>query len=176
MWLLLMRHGTAENPEHWAGHDEARPLTQKGRTRSRRAARALERLGVHVDCILTSPLARARQTAEILGGAMRCRVEQIDALSDSFGLDALAQVLMSFPSAGGLLLVGHEPDISSLVGALIGEQGEGHIVMRKGACACLDLDDGMARSQSPDGEALRGAAVLNWLLTGRQLAHIGAPA
>ena len=68
--LYLVRHGLAEERgEKWPD-DTKRPLTEEGIVRMRKAARGLARLGVAVDVVLTSPLVRARQTADIVAAGI----------------------------------------------------------------------------------------------------------
>src|SRR5262245_56535456 len=67
--LYLIRHGIAEERSDAWPDDAKRPLTDQGMSRMRKAARGLERLGVSFDVVLTSPLVRARQTAEIVASA-----------------------------------------------------------------------------------------------------------
>src|SRR5262244_1088175 len=81
--LYLVRHGVAEaRGEAWPD-DTKRPLTEQGVSRFRKSARALSRLGVSIDVVLTSPLIRTRQTAEILAAAFNPRpaVVNVDALA-----------------------------------------------------------------------------------------------
>jgi len=67
--LYLIRHGlAAERGDAWPD-DAKRPLTERGMSRLRKGARGLARLGVSLDVVLTSPLVRTRQTAEIVAGA-----------------------------------------------------------------------------------------------------------
>src|SRR5512132_2307889 len=81
--LYLVRHGVAEERGDAWPDDSKRPLTDDGMARMRKAARGLARLGVGLDLVLTSPLVRARQTAEILAGALEPRpsVVNIDSLT-----------------------------------------------------------------------------------------------
>ncbi|HWH77607.1 MAG TPA: phosphohistidine phosphatase SixA, partial [Candidatus Binatus sp.] len=84
MNLYLMRHGIAVAANDPAvGHDSERPLTNKGVKRMRRAARGLRRLKIPFDAILTSPVLRARQTAEIVAAAlcMEASLEEISGLA-----------------------------------------------------------------------------------------------
>src|SRR5580765_5134354 len=75
MRIYLMRHGPAGNRDTWTDDDSLRPLTEKGERRTRAAADGLKRLNPAIDVLLTSPLVRARQTAEIVGEALNLAVE-----------------------------------------------------------------------------------------------------
>src|SRR5436309_4247704 len=71
--LYLVRHGVAEQRGEAWPDDSKRPLTEQGISRLRKSARGLARIGVGFDVILTSPLVRARQTAEVVAGALDAR-------------------------------------------------------------------------------------------------------
>jgi phosphohistidine phosphatase len=137
MKLYFLRHGLADRAE-WDGDDFERPLTEKGKARMAREADTLAKLGLEVDLILSSPLTRARQTAEIvarrLGLADRLQIDE--RLSPGFALGALAKILEAQAKRQALLLVGHEPDFSETIGALI---GGGQVLCKKGALARVDL-------------------------------------
>ena len=80
MNIYLMRHGiAAARDDASVKHDGERPLTAKGTKRMRKAAKGILRLAVPFDCVLTSPLLRARQTAEVLARALAIedRLEEI---------------------------------------------------------------------------------------------------
>src|SRR5258706_7668086 len=68
--LYLVRHGVAEERGDAWPDDAKRPLTDEGISRMRKVTRGLAELGVSLDLILTSPLVRARQTAEILAAGL----------------------------------------------------------------------------------------------------------
>jgi phosphohistidine phosphatase len=171
MRLYLMRHGPAGNRDAWTGDDSLRPLTEKGERRMRAAADGLKRLRPTIDILLTSPLTRARQTADIIGEAMNLAVAEQAALEPGFGLVHLAGLLTIYSEAHSLMLVGHEPDFSILIGRLIATRGDAQVMMKKGACCALDLPE---ETTNPDRAAkqLTGSATLLWLMTARQLAQI----
>lgn len=166
MRLYLMRHGPAGNSETWQGDDRLRPLTGKGQQKVRAAAEGLKQLDPGVDLLLSSPLVRARQTADIVARALHLDVEEQEALAPGFGLEQLASLLASHPDAQGMMLFGHEPDFSGVIGQLIAESHPAQVEMKKGACCALDLPD-------PATEHLAGSATLLWLMSPRQLALIG---
>ncbi|MGE5333592.1 MAG: phosphohistidine phosphatase SixA [Nitrososphaerota archaeon] len=181
MRIYLMRHGLAGNRDAWQGDDRLRPLTDKGERRIYAAADGLKALDLDVDALLTSPLVRARQTADIVGEALNLRVEEYEALAPGFGLEQLATLLTTYSTARGLMLFGHEPDFSHVIGQLIAPGGDAQILMKKGACCALDLpeipDASVSReaAAAPEQHASRrltGRATLLWLMTARQLARI----
>jgi phosphohistidine phosphatase SixA len=101
------------------------------------AARGMARLGIAAEVVLTSPLVRCRQTAEIvcaeLGGAPR----EDPRLAPGMGLDDLAGALAEHPGAASALVCGHQPDLSEAVAALT---GGGMVEFRKGSLALLEVE------------------------------------
>jgi phosphohistidine phosphatase len=149
--LLLLRHADAGDPAMWDGDDAERPLSSKGRAQAKRLARHLEAVAEGPDVIVTSPKARARQTAK----AVRRRLERPlvvdDVLGGPFGLADVAALLQRHPGARRVMLVGHDPDFSALASALTGAP----IELKKGAIARIDLADGPTE----------GGGSLRWLVT-----------
>jgi phosphohistidine phosphatase len=148
--LYFLRHGLADRSE-WSGDDFSRPLTARGKQEMRRIAETIASLQLNLELILSSPLARAYQTAEIVAEVLglQDRLVSDDRLAPGFGLDALRAILAERPTLTTLMLVGHEPDFSDTISALI---GGGRIVCKKGGLARVDL---------PDGGGLEGELV--WL-------------
>src|SRR6266850_8250767 len=111
--LYLIRHGLAEDRGEAWPDDAKRPLTEEGMSRLRKQARGLARLGVAVDIVLTSPLVRARQTAEIIAAGLDLRphVAAIDSLAPDCPYAALAADLEKHSRKTRIALVGHEPCI-----------------------------------------------------------------
>lgn len=124
IWFL--RHGDAEPGD---GDDVARQLTEKGRTQSEVAGKALKTLEAEIDACLSSPKVRALQTAELACKPLGLEVEEAVALrgGDFDPLELAA-------GRGDVLLVGHEPDFSRAVGRLTG----GTIKLRKGGIAAVE--------------------------------------
>jgi phosphohistidine phosphatase len=151
--VYFLRHGKAESRSEWCGDDGERPLTAEGEEALRREAQAMRALDLGLDAIVTSPLARARRTAEIVadGLGLRGRLEEDERLAHGFDVRRLEQVLAAHESAGVLMVVGHEPDFSATVAELI---GGGDIVMKKGGLARVDVTAPVA-----------GGGELVWLLT-----------
>jgi phosphohistidine phosphatase len=159
MRLLVFRHGIAEDTAA-DGTDAARVLTADGVARTRKAARALARLCDPPDVILTSPKARARQTADAAAEAFGSPIEVLDELADGPPEPALRALARR--SEGTVMIVGHEPMLSELVERLCtGGRSRGFIDLRKAGCACLDVE------LDPGGEAAE--ATLLWLATAKML-------
>src|SRR5512134_3838920 len=107
MRLLLMRHGIAEVAGPDTGYrDEPRALTDEGRVRVERAAQGLRALGVDASLVLTSPLVRCRQTAEIVADALGLVPVDDPRLKPGMELDDLAEALMCHPDADPVLVCG----------------------------------------------------------------------
>ena len=138
MKCYFLRHGIAADAEHWEGRDDDRPLTREGKARMAREAKTIAALSPDLDAIVSSPLLRARQTAEIVAEALEMRVETDARLGIGFDLRALRAILGERREAAALLLVGHEPGMSLTIGAAI---GGGRVDMKKGAFACVEFHD-----------------------------------
>jgi phosphohistidine phosphatase len=140
MILYFLRHELAGDRTDWTGDDRKRPLTTEGKERLARSARTLAALNLGLEAILTSPLTRARQTAEIAadGLGLKDSLSEDGRLGPGFGVESVSEILKEYPKAKALLLVGHEPDFSETVSALTGGS---EIVFKKGGLARVDLDD-----------------------------------
>jgi phosphohistidine phosphatase len=157
--LYLIRHAiAAERGESWPD-DSKRPLTDEGTARMRKAARGLARLEVAIDVVLTSPLVRARQTAEIVAAALdpRPSIVTIESLAPGATYAAIVADLEKHARKSRLALVGHEPGIGELAARLVGSRHA--IEFKKGAVCRIDLD------QVPPA----GPGHLRWFLTPRIL-------
>ncbi len=143
MILYFLRHGLAGDRETWTGDDALRPLTKRGRERLEAAAQRLSGLNLGLDLILTSPYARAYQTAIICAKGLKKTdvLIQDDRLAPGFGIAPLVEILKEHKDAENILLVGHEPDFSEVVSALI---GGGRLIFKKAGLARVELT-----SQSP---------------------------
>ena len=134
MQLYFLRHGEADWPG-WTKPDDERPLTDFGKKEVRQLGKFLNRLRVKPDLIVSSPLPRALQTAEIAAQQLKTKLRQDEALEPGFGIGELSTVLKQHPSKV-LMLVGHEPDFSSVISALTG----GFLKMSKAGVALIDID------------------------------------
>jgi phosphohistidine phosphatase len=137
MLLFLVRHAKAverafDIPEN------NRFLTPDGRERFREAAQKLRKKGMETEIIVTSPLVRAVQTAEILaeGLSFRGQLPVDETLAPGFDLDGLNRLLSRHPGVNSMACVGHEPDLSELGNQLL--QTPGAVILRKGAVLALE--------------------------------------
>lgn len=164
MQLFLIRHGIAAERGLDYPDDGQRPLTDRGWARMQREADALAALDVVFDVILTSPLVRARQTADILaaGGAGRPGPPVIDCEALGFGgtTDEVLDLVSGYLDAVSVALVGHEPGLGELARTLIGAQSP--VRFKKGAVCRIDV----SRDRAPVGE-------LRWFLPPRVLRAVG---
>jgi len=142
MWIMelyLVRHAiAAERGDEWPD-DTKRPLTERGITRFKDVVRGLEGLDVSIDEIFTSPLVRARQTADLLAAGTNGKaiVKTLDALAPEHTPAAVMTQLAKVARRPRVALVGHEPGLGELAAHLIGAQRA--LVFRKGGIARIDL-------------------------------------
>jgi phosphohistidine phosphatase len=135
MDLILLRHGKAED-FHSKG-DQARALVEKGRKQSRRAGTMLKAAGLLPEIVLTSPLVRARQTADEFCGAASLPGPVVQNwLACGCQPETVAAELAAFHDFERVVIVGHEPDFSRFIQWSLGAYGAS-IEMKKGALACL---------------------------------------
>ena len=118
--LYILRHGIAVAPGTPGIPDDDRPLTPKGVKRMQEIARGLRRLDLELDRIVTSPLPRARRTAEIVAGALDAedRLEVADALRAGSDAAAIRNWLRD-RSEDRLMIVGHNPGLTDLITLLV---------------------------------------------------------
>ncbi len=154
--LYFLRHGMADWPD-WEGADEDRPLTKKGKKEVKRVAESLEELGVEPDVILTSPLPRSSETAKIVAKILDMDCREEPELAKGFTLEQLGPLLQKYPDQD-VMLVGHEPDFSTVIAGLAGAR----IKLPKAGLARVDLTE-------PTGPALQGE--LAWLVPPKVLTN-----
>jgi phosphohistidine phosphatase len=165
MKLYLLRHGIAVDRIGGAiSSDWQRPLTKEGETQTSQVAVALAKIGVKANLIITSPLVRARQTAEIVLATLAKGTElQIaDVLSPGGTASDLYKVLTPFSQLEEIFLVGHEPDMSRLAGTLLWAGPELNIPFKKAGVCRIDISD--IPPSSP--------GILKWFLTPKILCSI----
>jgi phosphohistidine phosphatase len=161
MIIYILRHGIAEDAPA-GGDDGARKLTERGRDKMRRVAAGMRTFGLKFEVILTSPLARATETAEIVAAAYANTPtpQVMPALATGVAPSEAAAALRSFSRHDHVMIVGHEPQLSALAALLLsGSPGAFSIDLKKGGCIALEVPS----------RAERGAAKLLWMLTPRQM-------
>ncbi len=172
MRLYFMRHAVAYSRAEWQGSEADRPLTEPGRAEMRFVADGLAALELNLVLALTSPFARALETARIANEALRVPLEEASELAPGATLGGLLRVVQAHEDAARILLVGHEPDFSQVIGELIAAPRPASLVLKKAGCACVDLPR-KAVKRSVAANDLYGEGTLRWLLTPRQLVRIG---
>jgi phosphohistidine phosphatase len=150
--VTLIRHAEAGDD---APRDESRALTARGRADARRLGRALARRGVRFTTIVTSPLVRAVQTAEIVAAAteFRGRMPATDVLVPEASAGDVVAFLAKIAEEKSVALVAHEPILSAVAAALT----------RKGRYPALRKAEAL-RIRLPDGPAAAGS--LRWRIDG----------
>lgn len=141
--LYLMRHGIAVEPDVPAFADDSlRPLTAVGERKIRRFAKALRRLNLEWDVLLTSPFARAFRTAEIIADVFQNEppLEVCNDLAPSGDAEAIfLHLRRRHPSAESVLLLGHEPYLSTLASVLLTGQSRLPLTFKKGGLCKLSV-------------------------------------
>ena len=134
MELYFLRHGEADWPD-WNKSDDERPLTKSGKREMHDVARFLDRLKVRPDLIVTSPLPRASQTAEIAADYLKAKLRKDELLAPGFGMSELRTVFKRHHSKV-LMLVGHEPDFTNVISGLTGAS----LKLSEAGVALVDAD------------------------------------
>jgi phosphohistidine phosphatase len=157
MLLYLLRHGDAiQDPSL---NDAERPLSAAGKLQAATVGKFLQSNGVHIDVVLSSPLVRAVETADIVRSTIGIgRHELTEYLVPGTRKSQLIDLLNS-TKPGAVLLVGHEPHLSQTISIFLSERESLPIEMKKCSLACLVAS-----------ETIRsGHAMLQWLLTSEQM-------
>jgi phosphohistidine phosphatase len=163
MDLYVLRHGEAGKRPAAGSKDPERSLTLTGEDEVKEIAEALVNLGLKLDFIASSPLARARQTAEIIVRKLEIKgpkFELWDELKPEGNRISLYDRLGKFKPEDSIMIVGHEPYLSDLVCDMIFDgRGKGRIVLKKAGLAKISVTSTQPRAK---GE-------LRWLLTPRHM-------
>ena len=137
MQLYFFRHAEAEDGGATLS-DSARQLTKRGIERTHHAANVVKSLGVKPSHLYSSPLVRARQTADILAEALGIEVEERAEVGPGFNVRAVSELVDGTQNNDPIMFVGHEPDFSATISTLI---GGGWIDMKKGGLARIDVEN-----------------------------------
>ena len=146
MRLYFLRHAEAS---YEAPSDHERPLTDRGRDRTKTAARVLAKLDIKPAHIYASPRVRAADTARIVGEALKIEVELREEVNFDFDVAAVKKLVQGLSERDEIMFVGHNPTMSEVVRALTGAS----VSLKKGGLARVDV-------LSPD--SLQGELV--WLI------------
>lgn len=170
MHLLVIRHARAENAQDFAktgAPDDLRPLTEEGRERMRAGLAGLRRMGTEIDVLATSPLVRARQTAEIVAVELDTpAIVELDQLRPDAPPHALGDWLRGAGQKETFAVVGHRPHLGELVGWLLTGRPKSIVEIKKGGAVMLEVRARGTRAPRP------GKARLRWSLTPRQLRQL----
>lgn len=161
--MYLVRHAVAaERGDEWPD-DAKRPLTERGIARFRECVKGLGPLDVAIDEIFTSPLIRAKQTADLLAAGVTGKpaVKLLDALAPGHTSAQVMAQLAKSAKRRRIALVGHEPDFGELAAHLLGAQRA--VPFKKGGVCRIDVESLTSRR----------AGSLIWFATPRMLRHIG---
>lgn len=166
MQLLIIRHADAGDADQFAltrQPDSKRPLSDKGREQMDSASRALCLLVPKINLLATSPYVRAMQTAEIvLARYPNAAREVTDTLVPEKDPESFVRWLRAQGSREIVSAVGHEPHLSTLITWLVAGTDGSRVELKKGGAALISF------KQPP----AKGAGVLEWLMTGKQLAKL----
>lgn len=158
MTLLIVRHGVAMEKADYVGHDDFRPLTLDGLRKMKKNARGLAKLVDRPFLLASSPLIRARQTAEVLQAVWDgLEIRECEALRPEAKSQALATWINDRLETGLELVAvtGHEPHLSGVIQWMTGGRTE----LKKGGACLIEFDDRVAKG---DGK-------IKWLATPRLL-------
>ena len=161
MELYIVRHGDAGQAMRVRRRADAeRELTREGRQETAELAQALWALGCSPERIGTSPLVRARQTAEILADLLDAEqeLESCEFLAPGSDAEALIRWL-SEVRADSVMIVGHMPDLAHLASAMLAPKASLDIVFKKSGVCCISFD----------GIPAAGEGRLEWLMQPKQL-------
>jgi phosphohistidine phosphatase len=163
MNIYVLRHGLAEERRRGV-EDSARKLTDEGRRKIRRAAKAIDKLELSLDMILTSPLPRAEETARIVAEhlGLEKHLKLCPALEPETSSAQILHMIGSFkPAPERVMIVGHEPSLSRFVSSVIAGNEKAALDLKKGGLCKISMQS-LSRS--------RGS--LEWLLAPGQLKTI----
>jgi phosphohistidine phosphatase len=137
MDLYLLRHGKAEKAIPKGGSDDERPLTGRGKSEMQEIASWMCASGCVIDCIATSPLARAKETAAIIAKVYPAAKgpELWEELVPGVEYDRLLDRIRGQQTVQSLLLIGHEPSMSAFISRIISGSGNVRIELKKGGLA-----------------------------------------
>ncbi|MDA4113550.1 MAG: phosphohistidine phosphatase SixA [Thaumarchaeota archaeon] len=164
MDLIILRHGEAGKSMESAGADFERALTVSGAIEVEEVVEAMGKLKLGINHVISSPLKRANETAIIAARGLKKEdlLELWDELKPEGDTQDLYRRLSKLRQDSVVLLVGHEPYLSGMIGELISGTKQARIILKKAGVARVEVTSLVPR---PSGE-------LRWLLTPRQMKKI----
>ena len=158
MIIYFLRHASAGEPFANPKKDEKRALDKDGIEQCGYVGRALAAIDAQVDCIISSPLKRSAQTASLVGNEIgyEGKLQLEAALRPGATLADFRRLLEKYARQEAIMIVGHNPNLSQFLGAVISEPGsEASLELKKGAVARVDMR--------------RTSGTLQWCLTPKVL-------
>jgi phosphohistidine phosphatase len=140
MKLYIVRHGIAAAQSIGSMAGDERPLTEEGINKLNLSAPGLRSLGCAPEVILTSPLPRARQTAEILAVALGTYFEICTPLAPSGRREQVYEEIRRRCGCQSLMLVGHQPSLGEIAAEIAWGTPENYIEIKKGGACALELE------------------------------------
>jgi phosphohistidine phosphatase len=141
MDLYIIRHGKAEEKTASVTSDSGRKLTENGIREIEMISKSLKALDVQIDYLISSPLNRAKQTADIISKDLLKRKKQFliwDELKPEIPIEQTKKKIHTL-NFSSIMLVGHEPHLSSLIGSIISDSTKTEISLKKGGFAHIEL-------------------------------------
>lgn len=164
MQLLLIRHAIAEDSTSFLPQaDAARVLTPEGRAKMQKAVKGLSQQIDIINYLISSPLVRAQQTADIVASGFPTTIrETLSLLSPGGSFHGILDYLQQYQATDTVALVGHETDLGELGAWLLSGQRANWLPMKKGSVYLLEFNH----------HVVSGKAVLQWALTAKQLGRL----
>ena len=139
--IFFLRHGEADWPD-WPGSDDDRPLTKRGKREVKKVAKLLQKIGAQPLLIFTSPLPRAAQTAKVVAKRLCLELGVEEDLGMGFNAAKLRKIVARH-DVDSLIVVGHEPDFSTVIRALTGAD----IFLAKAGVALVEMESAQAKGR-----------------------------
>lgn len=164
MQLLLIRHAIAEDSTSFLPQaDAARVLTAEGRAKMQKAVKGLSQQINNISYLVSSPLVRAQQTADIVASAFPTAIrETLSLLSPGGSFHGILDYLQQYQATDTVALVGHETDLGELGAWLLSGQRAHWLPLKKGSVYLLEFNH----------QIVAGRAELQWALTAKQLGKL----
>ncbi len=169
MKLYILRHGDAVEHGDPRYKEDERPLTPKGIQRTKQLAHALRQMKISFDAVLSSPLARARQTAEIVNRGLKLeqKIDFTENLAPSGSMAKLVtEISVIRPTPESVLLSGHEPYLSGFLSLLCVGGPNLSVKLKKGALCRLEVDE-LHCGKCAELEWLLQPRLVGWAAEGR---------